>query len=410
MEAYKKLAQILRTDQEIIKSLEERTGGFVGKKGILDNVVKENKELIVHRLCLLKLGTGSSLKEVAKALEKKLIQDEKKIRQLFNGADLSKKEDCEKILEFAKRAVNPVSGLFLKKEKAAEFLRKTPPQNIIKFLGYGNVKELLAKENLLEVFASLRFGESKEWLNNVFFKQYSGLTIKDFEVREIEAFAFSEKFAPLAKDFIEKKYHNLSHLKELGVIFVVPTASLAGQGQLMKVFSLAFHYFYEVQFYADLFAEYSPDKDFVQKLVSLLRGDVPEPIIDLSSSAWLVIQRYLEKEDANALSLMVPHINPESIHWTKAQNKIAKINPELEFWHNLDWVGDYFKDDAGAEVFVTFNLVDIAMILADKAKGKKYTYHQREAMWNRIFQGYFGWELLEKYAKDNIITGKIEFK
>ena len=61
-------------------------------------------------------------------------------------------------------------------------------------------------------------------------------------------------------------------------------------------------------------------------------------------------------------------------------------------------------------MLVSFNLVDIAMSLANKSRGKRYVYHQHEALWNRIFQEYFGWELLEKSAKDNIITGKIEFK
>ena len=120
-------------------------------------------------------------------------------------------------------------------------MKNTPPQNVLKFLGYRDIDEALQKENLFELFASLRFGESRDWLNGVFFKQYEALTPNDFEKRKIQYFGFSEKFSPLAQEFIQKKYHNLSHLKELGAIFIVPFSeedlnlSLV-PGQLMKVF------------------------------------------------------------------------------------------------------------------------------------------------------------------------------
>ncbi|KKU09389.1 MAG: hypothetical protein UX14_C0050G0007, partial [Parcubacteria group bacterium GW2011_GWF1_45_5] len=80
----------------------------------------------------------------------------------------------------------------------------------------------------------------------------------------------------------------------------------------------------------------------------------------------------------------------------------------LSFWNNLDWVGGFFKDEIGSEVLVTFNLVDVAMMLADKDRGKKYVYHQREALWNKLFVSYYGWEFMEKMMKDNILSGVIK--
>jgi hypothetical protein len=406
--SYQTIAKILRTDQDIIKNLEQKASQMTGRAGVLDKIISENQSLIEKKLVSLGLGPISSLKQIVLTLLGKVKKDEEKIKQLFGGLNLASKEDCEKILEFASRFLDFGEGYFLKQKKAVEFLKNTPPENILKFLGYSKIEQALEKEDVFELFASLRFGESRKWLNNVFFKQYETLSPTDFEKKKIHYFAFSEKFAPLAKDFIEKKYHNLSHLKELGTIFVVPTDFLAGKGQLMKVFSLSFHYFYEVWFYSELFEKYSAEPDFVKKFISLLRGDVPEPKIDLKTSNWLVTQRYLEKEDPNEIGLIVPHLNPESIHWTKAQNNIAKINPEFKFWHNSDWVGNYFEDEVGIDALVGFNLVDLAMSLADKDKKVFYTYHQREAMWNKIFTEYFGWEVLEKLVKENIIGGEIK--
>ncbi|MEW5805136.1 MAG: hypothetical protein AB1721_00170 [Patescibacteria group bacterium] len=409
MEGYKILAKILRTDQDIIKNLEQKTEKITGKTGVLDKVISENQSLIEKKLISFGLNPNRSLKQIVLSLLNRVKKDEEKISQLFSGLNLASQQDCQKILEFADKLLGFSEGYFLKKEKAKELLRNKPPENILKFLGYSDIEQALANEDLFELFASLRFGESNQWLNREFFKQYESLTPADFEKRKIHYFAFSEKFAPLAKEFIAKKYHNLSHLKELGTIFIVPTEYLIGPGQLMKIFSLSFHYFYEVKFYSELIEKYSGDSNFKDKLVSLLRGDVAEPKINLKTNDWLVTQRYLEKDDSYEIGLIVPHINPESIHWSRAQNRIAKINPEFEFWHNLDWVGGYFEDEIGADTLVSFNLVDLAMSLADKDKKVFYTYHQREALWNKIFQEYFGEEALEKLAKENIISARIKF-
>ena len=414
MEAYQAIARILRTDQDILKNVAARAAAR-NKPGLLDSIFSENQLLVKKSLQTLGLNSHLSLKETVLALQNKLAQDEEKIKAIFGGLRLTEKAGCEKIISFAGKTLNPKDGVFLKKEKAVEFLRAQPPQNILKFLGYQNIDQALEKEDLFELFASMRFGEPKDWLNSVFFKQYENLRPADFEKRPIRFFAFSEKFAPLAQEFIQKKYHNLSHLKELGAIFIVPFSSeninlSVVPGQLMKVFSLAFHYVHEVVFYSELFEANLPQPDFPRRFISLLRGDVPEPKIEPDADVWLVTQRYLEKDDPFELGLMVPHINPESIHWSKAQNNIAKVSPELGFWEGLDWVGDYFKNEINSDDLVSFNLVDVAMNLADKDKQKFYTYHQREAMWNKIFSSLFGWEVLEKMAKENIISGKIELK
>lgn len=413
MESLKEIAKILRIDQDILKNLDAKCSKASGKTGILDAFWSENQMLVEKSLNSLGIDRKVSLKILVEKLEQKVSADEEKVKQILNGIRLTERADCEKILKLVNELLLPREGMFLKKEKAVELLKKNPPQKVLAFLGYANIDEALKKEDLFELFASMRFGEERDWLNNVFFKEYEKIQPSDFEKRKIHFFVFSQKFAPLAQHFIEKKYHNLSHLKELGAIFMVPFGSenlslASAPGQLMKAFSLVFHYFHEVPFYSDMFEGISGQPNFSQGFVSLLRGDVPEPKLDLESSSWSVTQRYLEKDDPFDLGLMVPHVNPESLHWGKAQNDIAKINQDFAFWNNLDWVGEYFKDEVGEDDLVSFNLVDVAMNLADKGKGKFYTYHQREAMWNKLFASYFGWEVLEKKSRENLIFGEIK--
>jgi hypothetical protein len=402
------IAKILKTDKDIVFNLEKRCGERAAKPGILGKIIQENNDLISRSLKTLGLTPEASLQEIVWRLEKRCQQDEIELQKMFGQTNFMDPGFGNELLETVRRRVNPRPGLFLRRQKAREFILNQPPVNIIKCLGYNSAEEMLAKEDLMQIYAGLRFGETNDWLVQKFFKQYETLMPNDFEIRPITTAVLDARYAPLAKEFIDKKYHNVSHLKELGLLFVIPT-EFNQPGQLMKVFSLLFHYCYEIQFYADLINDYAKDiKTFANNIISLFRGDVPEPAIDLSSPNWLVVQRYLEKEDQNDLILMVPHVNPESLHWSKAQNDISQLSENFAFWHNLDWVGGFFKDEIGAEVLVTFNLVDIVMMLADKNKGKKYVYHQREALWNKIFVEYFGWEMLQKSIKDNILGGVVK--
>src|SRR3989338_11175497 len=152
-----------------------------------------------------------------------------------------------------------------------------------------------------------------------------------------------------------KKWHNISHLKELGVVFVIPI-SLGFAGELLRTMSLIAHYLHEVPFYSEIFKKIAEvPETFSENFISLLRGDVMERHLPENERAlFLVVQRYLAKDDENDWRLFVPRINPEALHWVKAEEDMIRTGTVLEglisdlnFFHNLDWVGDYFKDEVG---------------------------------------------------------------
>ena len=93
------------------------------------------------------------------------------------------------------------------------------------------------------------------------------------------------------------------------------------------MFVMIMHYLYEIPFYSSIIKGISGyDGRFNSNLISLLRGDVTENRYgDLEKSRWLIVQRYLSKEDVNDWRLFVPHINPEAIHWMKAEENLYKV-------------------------------------------------------------------------------------
>jgi len=413
MDAVEKIAKILRADKDFIRKIETRLSSVTGKKGVMEKIVAENDALVLDRLSVLGVLKDSDAKEVYDALISKIESDDNKFFEVFQRPSCSHQKDCEGVLEIAKKIAKTNHGFFLKREKAQEFLINTPPQKVMSYLGYKDVKKMLAKEDFYEVFSALRFIEGNEWLNNVFFKQYQTLKPSDFEEREMVVKALSEKWNAEAEGFVRKKWHNISHLKELGVIFVIPV-SLGISGELLRMLSLVFHYLHEIPFYSDIFKKISESpKTFAPNLISLLRGDVlDQRLPEDEKSLWLVVQRYLAKDDENEWRLFVPHINPEALHWIKAEEDLIKVGStlnnfgkDMEFWRDLDWVGDFFKDEIGNNVLVSFDLVDTVMSLVMQKDMIKYLYHHQEALWNKIFIEYFSREELENFLKEYLLQG-----
>ncbi len=413
------IARFLRCDKDYLEKINTHFSKVTGKKGVFEKIAEENNLILEDRMARLGLSRNTDSKHVYDALISKTESDDYKIYEAFDRPSLSSQKGCAKVAETVQRIARergaPISGFFLKKEKAKEFLLKEPPRKILAYLGYGSVEKMLEKEDVVEIFCALRFVEGSDWLNKTFFKLYKELTPKDFEEREIEVKALSSRWNNVAQVFVMKKWHNISHLKELGVVFVIPI-SLGISGELFRMTSLIFHYLHEIPFYSDMFRAAGGDaRTFSKNIISLLRGDV----IDVRMSEgekilWLVVQRYLAKEDEYEWRLFVPRINPEALHWARASSDVAYMGKvmgakrDFSFWENLDWVGDYFKDDTGNDMLVSFNLVDTVMSLVQKKEMIKYLYHHQEALWNKIFGEYFGEKLLEKAMKKHLLRGYFE--
>lgn len=414
-ETNEKIAKLLRVQPGVIESLVKDMEKITKKERILEDLLEENAQTIKETLGILGVASLHA-EDIAISIENVLQHDDKVLFDMMGKPDLVKPETTEKLIQASYEAVGgSPTGFFLKEEKARQMLFKTPPPAIIRGLGYANVNELLEKERLEEIFAALRFIETREWMNNVFVREYEALTPRDFEERPVKLLVLQEKWLSLAEKFLEKKYHNVSHLKELGVIFVIPI-KLDISGETLRLFSLILHYLYEVPFYAKLSKAYAKDPDsFSQKLMSLIRGDVGEVPQSATNGfvRWLIVQRYLAKDDERDARLFIPHVNPEAIHWRKAQKALADYgskHPELQLslFHNLDYVGDFFPSRKMGELLVSFDLVDNVMGLVKRETLIKYLYHQQEALWNKIFAGFMGEERMEELILEHLDKGYIE--
>jgi len=416
-QAYTKLARILRISPGDLLNLDQQMARVTGQKGVLEAIAAENDQLVKKSLAELGLPEDSSAEEIYGSLIGKLSHIDKHLFELLDKPDLSNMSNvCGKMCEVAFQVFPPPKGLFIKKEKVTQLLNKHKPDNLLKHFGYSSVDELVEKEGFSSVVSALRFAQNQDWMHKFFDEAYSNLRPSDFEERDVELIVLNQKWLEVAEKFLEKKYHNVSHLKEFGVIFVIPL-KIDTPGETLRLFTLILHYLHEVPFYSSLFRRSMGNPDFNDKFKSLLRGDVPSgAIMESGKVVWRIVQRYLAKDNENDTRLFQAHVNPEAEHWFRAEGDLGRLarmlkkddgEVGLSCWTGLDFVGGYFKDRNGEEILVSFNFIDLIMSLVKKGH-IKYLYHHQEALWNKIFSEYMGRETMNRMIDDNIIRGFIE--
>ncbi|MEK7478305.1 MAG: hypothetical protein AAB626_00050 [Patescibacteria group bacterium] len=429
MEKLDYFSKVLGVDAAMLEKMEAMMIRRTGRLGVLERIVDENTKIVEATLKLLD-SKDRSASHVKSILRQAILDHEKKVLEVLKNAP--GKSDFEKAAALAKKLIKVPCGFFLKKERAREILEKRPPQNLLKYLKASNIKEVLEKFDVTELFATLRFIETTEWMHETFEVAYSNFTSADFEKREIEIKVLSDVWIKIAEKFVAKKHHNVSHLKEFGVIFINPIKENI-PGKFLRDFALLLHYCYEIKFYSKLFQHYEKMPDFATHLKALLRGDVKE-VQRSEPGEWLIVQRYLAKDDPKDPRLLLPRVNPESLHWLRGERDLSFFNANekneklnLKIWNNMDWVGGIFSAEGassadrqgsvsggknGEDSVISFDLEDNAMSLVSFMEGKNETfnYHQREAMWTRIFSGYVdGEDEMERLLIENFDKGIIKF-
>lgn len=407
--AYEYLGRILSMDQGALERLDKTMAERTGRTGVMDELMSENEKRITETLHKLN-HDGRTAPHMRSVMRKAIVRHEKQLMSFLDTVE--GKDEFEKAASFSRRIANVGKGFFLKKEYGAEILRARRPDNLLAYLKLDSVDALLEKHDVTEIFSALRFMESDEWMHETFDAAYSSFTAKDFEERDVEIKVLGPEWHEVSKKFVEKKHHNVSHLKEFGIIFLNPIAENI-PGKFLRDFALLLHYFHEIEFYSKLFKKYSGDADFAERLKSLLRGDVPEKD-SVTEGEWLIVQRYLWKISPEDPRLSLPRVNPEAMHWGRGERDLVAFGHkhasiDLELWRDLDWVA--CSCSTNHSDIVSFDLEDSAMSLVSFMEGgtQSFNYHQREAMWTKLFEQYVGGEeqmeklLLEHYEKGTII-------
>lgn len=311
------------------------------------------------------------------------------------------------MVEVARNSKGPKKCWALKRSAAKKLLRKMPPKQMMKTLGYRSIDSMLKNEPFDEMYTALRFSEGADWLN-----EYNDLfkTVKpsDFEERDIKIVIMDhDKWVDLAEPFTKKKLHNVTHTKELGVIVVMPMKQEHMRGLPLKTMSLLFHYINEIRLYSAFFKLKSMQPNFGKTIIETLLGHTTVAEVAGQNIHWQVIQQYLGRhKDKSHPEAFQPHVQPEDLHWRRAEDALMALDPEMEFWEDLDFVAKPVR--AGVDP-VALNLMDVAFAYSNEEPfAKRYVYHFRESLWNEIFIRYMGELNLEEQILKQLDNDMIE--
>jgi hypothetical protein len=366
-----------------------------GKKGLDVKLAAELAEKAADRIKRLGLPADADGPTIYAGLIERVKADDEATAKLIGGKHSTNlSEMIPLIVKAGEAAPLPKDGWFLKEAKARDMLRGNPPEAVMEVLGYHLVSQLLEHEDIYELFLALRFVQPPEWLNQ-FDATYTKLVATDFEHRTIKIVPFAaSKWGNIAEHFIAKKRHNITHSKEMGAIAVMPMTETHMTGVTLKALPLLIHYYNEIRLYSSFFRLVKAKPNFGEIVANTLIADPSHvKITDNDHIHWRVIQRYFGKlTNEHHPEIFEPHLQPEDLHWRRAEDVLFEINPKLEFWQDMDYVA-VLRDNQP----VTFNLFDLSFGYSNGIGYEdRYLYHFREALWNETFARYMGEKALEE--------------
>lgn len=376
---------------------------LTSKKGI---DVKLTAEIIEKTHAAIRgLGLDSSDttdKELYHALDHKIAAHNQTLAKSLGSSEDAPVKDLVPRLVLAVNQIKLNKKCWvLKKSVAKELLRHMPPKSMMKHLGYRSLESMLKNENFSELYTALRFSEGPEWLtkfDELFAKKVQP---SDFEVRDIEIVIMDhKKWVDLAEKFVKKKLHNVTHTKELGVIVVVPMKQTHMRGLTLKTLPLLLHYINEIRLYSAFFKLKSTSAHFGKTISETLIADTGTGATVANFHIhWRVIQRYFGKLGDEPPEVFQPHVQPEDLHWRRAEEILYEIDPELKYWQDLDYVARVGQDKKP----IAFNLMDVSIGYSNNQTFEKRNfYHMRESLWNEIFIRYMGERELKKQILEQL--------
>jgi len=314
--------------------------------------------------------------------------------QRIGGTDPGDVKDLlPKIKETVERLNIPKSAWVLKHSVAKRLIKASPPRKVMKQLGYRSIDSMLKREPIAELYGAIRFIESPQWLDN-FLLKYKKLQPSDFEVRDIELVHLStSRWEDTANNLVQAKKHNITHLKELGVILILPLPIIYMPGITITTMPLLLHYINEIRLYSSYFKLQQVRPNFGEILSDTLINDPKHhALIGGQQIHWRVIQRYFGSiKSGKHPEMFEPHVQAEDLYWRKAEDILYRLEPALHFWYDMDYVGVMYDSKP-----VSFNLIDLALSYVNNLSYDQHSkYHFRDSLWNELYSRYLGARSLE---------------
>jgi len=331
--------------------------------------------------------------ELYSSLQERLRLDEIRVREALGIADDASSADIlSRVQKFLNNHEAASASFALKAASAKRLLKKKPPKNAMKHMGYRSLDSMLKHETVAAIYAAALMTETPAW-HKSFKEQYAKLQPSDFEQRKISViYPKAKQWVALSENFVATAKHNILCFKELGSIVVLPITTNV-DGLALTTLLLTLHYMNDVRTYSS-YAKLQQVKPTFGKIIQQTASDEPMTNATLAGQPvpWKVIQRYYGRlEEAHHPEVFEPHVQSEDLQWHDAEKVVAGLQPALAFWENTQYICMLHDGEP-----VSFNILDVALSYCNHLSfADRIVHFAREHLWHELMSRYLHEENLE---------------
>lgn len=331
--------------------------------------------------------------ELYGALQERLKQDDQRVRLALGiGQDSTANDILRRVQTFVNGHKTTNTCFALKTQAAKRLLKKKPPKNAMKQLGYRSLDSMLKHEPIATIYAAAVMSETAGW-HRAFHGQYDQLGAVDFEQRKISViFPKAERWAEASAAFVGTAKHNMLCFKELGTVVLLPFAEHI-EGLTITSLLLSLHYLNDIRAYSS-YMKLQQVKPTFGSIVRQTANTEPMTTATLAGQAvpWKVIQRYYGRLGAaQHPEVFEPHVQSDDLTWQDGEAMMAELDPVLSFWEDTQYVGMLHNNEP-----VSCNILDVALNYCNHLSfGDRVVHFVREHLWHELMGRYLNQENLE---------------
>lgn len=289
-----------------------------------DALYLNNKKRLSDFLKKHQIPPGSH-QQVTENLWSQLYSIEKKLRLIWNIHNPSHPQDLKRLHEKLLSQIPKKNGFYLKADVAKDILNQIPFDKPI-------------KEPPLFQLATGRYSQNQKW-NQAYIDILSSLKPDDFEVRAPSAFIVDHnKHKQLAQNILAKKCFN-THDKITGTHIITSVSDpMTDKNWLLRTATKWFHYQFELEFFGELFEDYSKNNSFGSKLHKTIKHHSYKQPLPLFNSLNLV-EGLANLAVPKGLKLWVSDL-PDLEPWIQEHQTVTFLDNKilsLSLWRLTAW-------------------------------------------------------------------------
>jgi hypothetical protein len=336
--------------------------------------------------------------ELYNALQQHIKADDAVVNELLT-VDSNDSNLMLRIQRFVNSLDIPKTVFALKTVAAKRLIKANPPKKAMKYLGYRSLASMLKHESPPQIYAAAAIFESAPWYKSMT-ASYKNLSSTDFELREVQLLApNNRRWEKIAMDYIDAKKNNIFTFNELGAIVMLPLSTDALPGASITSLVLVLHAVNNIRISSAYLKFHQVKPDFGEIVSeSALNEPYARANIIGERLPWKLIQRFFSISKNYIPELFEPHVQRADLKIFSVENILAKLHPQLAFWHNKNSAALIHDHKP-----VSFNLTDAALNFCNGLSyEQRILKYLRENVWQDLMLRYMHQNSLERTVSNQL--------